>query len=258
MAKRPNRSSSTATNSSQDGAGYLLSGRHSTIYLFDVATKKLDRLTTAKNYDESSPSWSPDGARIAFMSNHAADPDRDPEGQLYVADAQPGSTEKALSPLDMPAGRGKPEWSPDGKWIAFLVGEEKKYGAYGMERLAVVASDGSGKPTLVKAAADLDRGVSAPAFHRRWPRHRRDRGGRPLCLSGAYSAFSGGAAEKLMQPPDRGERAARSARLLGRHRRRATRGPTKSYAFENGVAAPVDASERRTVRANSIFRPPKT
>ena len=61
-----------------------------------------------KNYDESSPSWSPDGARIAFMSNHAADPDRDPEGQVYVADARPGSAEKPLSPLDMPAGRGKP------------------------------------------------------------------------------------------------------------------------------------------------------
>src|SRR5713101_7258296 len=39
----------------QDGAGYLLSGRHSYIYLFDVATKKLDRLTKSK-WDESSPS----------------------------------------------------------------------------------------------------------------------------------------------------------------------------------------------------------
>ena len=32
----------------QDGAGYLLSGRHNYIYLFDIATKKLDRLTTQK------------------------------------------------------------------------------------------------------------------------------------------------------------------------------------------------------------------
>jgi dipeptidyl aminopeptidase/acylaminoacyl peptidase len=183
-----------------DGAGYLLSGRHSTIYLFDVSTKKLDRLTTGKDYDESSPSWSPDGARIAFMSNHASDPDRDPEGQLYVADARPGSAEKALSPLDMPAGRGKPEWSPDGKSIAFLVGDEKKYGAYGMERLAVVASDGSAKPALVKAGADLDRGVSAPHF---------TADGRAIDVivaddRSAYPAripLAGGAAQKLMQPP---------------------------------------------------------
>jgi dipeptidyl aminopeptidase/acylaminoacyl peptidase len=33
-----------------------------------------------------------------------------------------------------------------------------------MDRLAVVASDGSTAPSLVKAAADLDRGVSAPRF----------------------------------------------------------------------------------------------
>lgn len=52
----------------QDGQGYLLSGRHSQIYLFEIAAKKLDRLTTGK-WDEAVPSWSPDGARIAFMSN---------------------------------------------------------------------------------------------------------------------------------------------------------------------------------------------
>src|SRR5215831_10224158 len=52
----------------QDGQGYLLSGRHSYIYLFDVATKKLDRLTAAKA-DEAGPSWSPDGSRLAFLSN---------------------------------------------------------------------------------------------------------------------------------------------------------------------------------------------
>src|SRR5262245_3546314 len=49
----------------QDVQGYLLSGRHSYIYLYDIATRKLERLTKSK-WDESSPSWSPDGGRIAF------------------------------------------------------------------------------------------------------------------------------------------------------------------------------------------------
>src|SRR6185436_2326782 len=44
----------------QDGAGYLLKGRQSYIYLFDLDTKKLDRLTKSK-WDEGSPAWSPDG-----------------------------------------------------------------------------------------------------------------------------------------------------------------------------------------------------
>ena len=147
----------------QDGAGYLLSGRHSYIYLFDVATKKLERLTAGKT-DESAPSWSPDGSRIAFLSNHAADPDRDHSGQVYVAEARPGATEKQLSPLTMPAERGRPEWSPDGKWIAFLVGEEIKWEEYAMAHLALVPSDGSSAPSLLKATEALDRGVTAPHF----------------------------------------------------------------------------------------------
>jgi len=147
----------------QDVQGYLLTGRHSYIYLFDIATKKLDRLTKSK-WDESGPSWSPDGSRVAFMSNRADDPDREPSAQIYVADAMPGSTEKQLTPATSRGGRSRVEWSPDGKWIAFLEGEEKKFGAYSMSHLALVASDGSAAPARVQAVEALDRGVSSPTF----------------------------------------------------------------------------------------------
>ncbi len=150
-----------------DGQGYLLSGRHSYIYIFDIAAKKLDRLTKQKTWDEGAPTWSPDGKRIAFTSNHVADPDRDPGGQVYVADATPGSTEKNLTPADAHGGGGRggrPEWSHDGKWITFLQGEDKKWGAYSQEKLAIVPSDGSAAPSLVKAALALDRGVSNPRW----------------------------------------------------------------------------------------------
>jgi len=147
----------------QDVQGYLLSGRHSYIYLYDIATKKLDRLTKSK-WDESSISWSPDGTRIAFMSNHSDDPDRDPAAQLFVAAAQPGATEKVLTTPDNRASRARPEWSPDGKWIVFLEGDEKKYGAYGMEHLTIVAADGSTPPQRVASSEALDRSVSQPRW----------------------------------------------------------------------------------------------
>ena len=147
----------------QDVQGYLLSGRHSNIYLFDIASKKFERLTAGKA-DESSPSWSPEGTRLAFMSNRNEDPDREPSSQLFVIDAKAGSTEKALTPVTSRGGRGKPEWSPDGKRIAFLEGDDKKYGAYGMEHLTIVAADGSSAPQRVVASEALDRSVSQPRW----------------------------------------------------------------------------------------------
>ena len=183
----------------QDVQGYLLSGRHTYIYLFDVATKKLDRLTTSK-WDEGSPSWSPDGSRIAFVSNHVEDPDRDPSGQVYVADAKPATTEKQLTPSSVRAARSKPEWSPNGKWIAFLDGDERKYGAYSMEHLNLVASDGTAPPSRFKASEDLDRGVSSARFSPdgTWLIFfvTDDRSVYP-----ARAKVAGGPVEKLMKPP---------------------------------------------------------
>jgi dipeptidyl aminopeptidase/acylaminoacyl peptidase len=183
----------------QDVQGYLLSGRHSYIYLYDIESKKLERLTKSK-WDESSPSWSPDGGRIAFMTNRADDPDREPSAQMFVAEAKPASPEKALTQATSRGGRARPEWSPDGKWIAFLEGDEKKFGAYGMEHLTVVPSDGGSVPARVQAAEDLDRGASNPRF---------SDDGKTISFfvtddRSVYPArvnLSGGAVERLISPP---------------------------------------------------------
>jgi dipeptidyl aminopeptidase/acylaminoacyl peptidase len=147
----------------QDVEGYLLSGRHTYVYLFDIATRSFDRLTKG-TADELSPSWSPDGTRIAFVSNRHADPDREPSTQLFIVDAKKESTEQTLTPISSFGGRGKPEFSPDGRTISFLESDDKKYGAYGMEHLTIVAADGATPPQRVAASEALDRGVSQPRW----------------------------------------------------------------------------------------------
>ena len=182
----------------QDGAGYLLSGRHTYIYLFDLETKKLDRLTSGK-WDEGAPAWSPDGSRIAFMSNHTDDPDREPSSQLFVADAKPSSTEKAITTVDTRAGRSRPEWSPDSKWIAILDSDDKKFGAYSMDHLSLVNVD-TGAISRLKATEDLDRGVSSPKF---------SDDGKSITffvtddrsVYPARAKLAGGAVERIMTPP---------------------------------------------------------
>jgi dipeptidyl aminopeptidase/acylaminoacyl peptidase len=147
----------------QDREGYLRSGLKSYVYLFDIAAKKTERLTKGK-FDESSPVWSPDGSKIAFTSNHQKDPDRDPTSQIFVAESKANSVEKQITPDTSRGERGAPEWSPEGKFLAFVEAEEKQFDAYNMDHLTLVSADGSSAPIRFRATEDLDRGVSDLIF----------------------------------------------------------------------------------------------
>ena len=75
-----------------------------------------------------------------------------------MVEAKPGAEVKQLTSNETPDG-GRPAWSPDGRWIAFLFGDEPRFSAYSLSRLAVVPSAGGAAKVLTAA---LDRPVSGP------------------------------------------------------------------------------------------------
>ena len=85
------------------------------------------------------PTWSPDGSKIAFVS------DRDGNAAIYVMNAD-GSDQTNLT--DTPALDIDPAWSPDGSRIAFVSYRDGNYEVY------VMNADGSDQTNLTNNTAD--------------------------------------------------------------------------------------------------------
>ena len=143
----------------QDVRGYLRNDEHEGLYLYDIAAKKFDKLTTDKNIDEDNPAWSPDGAWIAFVSNHDEDADRSDNTDVFVASARPGSAAKKLTSWAGSDG-GRLAWSPDSKSIAYTQGTKEDLAAYSQRKPAVVTLDSK----VTYPAAKYDRAMSQPCF----------------------------------------------------------------------------------------------
>ena len=143
----------------QDVQGYLRNDAWDALYLYDIATKKAEKLTTGKNVSEEDAERSPDGAWIAFVSNPDSDPDRSNNTDVFVVEPRPGSAARKLTTWSGPDG-GRLAWSPDSKSIAYIQGAELKLLEYSQSRPAVVTLDGK----VSYPGAKLDRAVRDPSY----------------------------------------------------------------------------------------------
>ena len=89
--------------------------------------------------DVQTPAWSPDGRKLAFVSQ------RDGNAEIYVMNAD-GSAQENLT--RQPANDSHPNWSPDGRKLAFVSRRD------GNAEIYVMNADGSGLRNVTRAPSD--------------------------------------------------------------------------------------------------------
>lgn len=145
----------------RDGTGYLTGERRTHLYVFHVANKEMRQLTTGR-WDESLGVWSPDGTRIAFVSNRTDDPDTNRDSDIWIVRsdlAEP--TDQPTRLTTNPGADTSPTWSPDGRSIAYLTATDVDAIWYATAHLAVIPS-GGGEPRVL--TRELDRNPSSPRW----------------------------------------------------------------------------------------------
>lgn len=91
--------------------------RRAHLWVIDVKTSDSRQITEGSDWNDSDPQWSPDGTRIAFVSNRTGkELDHNRNTDVWVIAATGAGLTKIS---DHDEADNSPRWSPDGKTIAF-------------------------------------------------------------------------------------------------------------------------------------------
>lgn len=144
----------------RDYAGYLDTLK-SHIHVYDIAADSLRQLTSGR-FNEHDPVWSPDGQRIAFVSNRTENPDANNNSDIWVIRSNFKKSDQRLRQVTTnPGSDYAPAWSPDGSKLAYVSSIEPDIIWYATNHLAVASADGENETVLTRS---LDRNVRSPRF----------------------------------------------------------------------------------------------
>src|SRR5262249_52005943 len=122
--------------------------RRTHLWIVDVKTGEAKQITEGNDWNDSDPQWSPDGTRIAFVSNRTGkEYDHNRNTDVWTVSVNGGALTKIS---DHDEADNNPRWSPDGKSIAFT-GE-----VHHRDHPKVWLAAAGGGVASVLAANDLD------------------------------------------------------------------------------------------------------